>query len=276
MPEMPEVETVRRTLRPLVVGKTIKTVKVWYPKIITGDAEAFVKQVTGQKFLAIDRYAKYLLLRLSDDLTIVSHLRMEGKYRLTVPQAAKDKHDHLEFIFTDGTALRYNDVRKFGRMQLIITGTERQTTGIRRLGPEANSPEFSSDYFITALRRHHKNIKSLLLDQTVVAGLGNIYADEVLWQSQINPEMAADQLTAEQAALLRENINRTITAATKLGGTTVHSFLDAAGHFGGYQEKLQVYGHEGQKCPRCGTILIKTKINGRGTTYCPHCQEVRK
>ena len=131
MPEMPEVETVRRTLLPLIKGKTIEKVVLWYPTIVATDHDEFLKELPGKKIIGIDRYAKYLLIRLSDNLTIVSHLRMEGKYHLTTEDAPKDKHDHVEFVFTDKTALRYNDVRKFGRMQLIITGTERQKRNIK-------------------------------------------------------------------------------------------------------------------------------------------------
>lgn len=272
MPEMPEVETVRRTLKPLIVGKKIKRVVVWYPKIIVGNYHDFVARLSGRKIVRIDRYAKYLLIRLDDNLTIVSHLRMEGKYHLTAADAAKDKHDHVEFIFTDGSALRYNDVRKFGRMHLVVTGTEKTATGIKHLGYEPNSSDFTSEYFYQSLQKKHKYIKSTLLDQSIVAGLGNIYADEVLWQTKINPARPANKLSPEEVSLLRQNINRTIAEATRLRGTTVHTFLDAAGHSGGYQKKLQVYGHAGQKCARCGTILVKTKINGRGTTYCPSCQ----
>lgn len=195
---MPEVETVRRTLTPLIVGKTIEKVVLWYPKIVATDHEKFLSELPGKKILKIDRYAKYLLIRLSDNLTIVSHLRMEGKYHLTTPDAPKDKHDHVEFIFTDQTALRYNDVRKFGRMQLILTGTERQTTGIGKLGPEPNSAEFSTDYFINTLSRRKKNIKNALLDQTVVAGLGNIYVDETLWQSDIHPLSVANKIPVDK------------------------------------------------------------------------------
>lgn len=159
MPEMPEVETVRRTLTPLIKGKTIEKVILWYPKIVATDHDKFINELPGKKIICIDRYAKYLLIRLSDNLTIVSHLRMEGKYHLTTPEAPKDKHDHVEFIFTDGTALRYNDVRKFGRMQLILTGTERQVTGIGKLGPEPNTPEFSEQYFLSSLKRKRRTSK---------------------------------------------------------------------------------------------------------------------
>lgn len=273
---MPEVETVRRTLLPLVKGKTIEKVVLWYPKIVATDHDKFLKELPGKKIIDIDRYAKYLLIRLSDNLTIVSHLRMEGKYHLTTEDAPKDKHDHVEFVFTDGTALRYNDVRKFGRMQLVLTGTERQVTGIGKLGPEPNTPEFSKQYFVSSLKKRRKNIKNTLLDQTTVAGLGNIYVDETLWQSKIHPLSLADKIPAEKVADLWESINETIEVATEKRGTTVHSYLDANGQVGGYQNMLQVYGHAGEECPRCGTTLEKIKVSGRGTTFCPHCQVIYK
>lgn len=272
MPEMPEVETVRRTLRLLVVGKTIDHVDIWYDKVITGDPETFKRELKGKTFTAVDRYAKFLLFRLGD-LTVVSHLRMEGKYHLTTWDAPVDKHEHLQFAFTDGSSLRYADVRKFGRLQLVETGTEFQVTGLKNLGVEANSPEFSLDYFEKGLKKRSMNIKSLLMSQTLVAGLGNIYVDEVLWQSQINPLTPANELTKDQVKQLHSAINETIEEATKYGGTTVHSFLNAEGESGHYQEKLKVYSKEGQPCPRCGEDFVKIKISGRGTTYCLHCQK---
>lgn len=276
MPEMPEVETVRRSLIPLVKGKTIKQVTLWYPNIVSSDQQEFIEKLPGKKIIDIDRYAKYLLFRLSDDLTIVSHLRMEGKYHLVAADAPKDKHDHVQFEFTDGSALRYNDVRKFGRMQLIATGTERQTTSIGKLGLEPNSPEFTLEYLDKKLKTKKKNIKNSLLDQTVVAGLGNIYVDEVLWQSKIHPLSVANKIPQDKIKLLHNNINTEITNAIKLHGTTVHTYLDANGQTGGFQEHLRVYGHAGEKCANCGTILEKIKVSGRGTTFCPKCQVIYK
>ena len=274
MPELPEVETVRRTLEPLIKDKTIKNVTVWYPKIIMGDAEQVAKQLKGKKIITVDRYGKYLLIRLSDDLTLVSHLRMEGKYRLVTPDRPKQKHEHVQFEFTDGTALRYDDVRKFGRMHLVETGTERITTGIKHLGPEPNSSEFSINYFEKALAKKKKNIKNTLLDQSVVCGLGNIYVDEVLWLSKIHPLSSAQKIPREQVKILHDNINQIMQKAIKLRGTSVHTFLDAAGTSGNYQNELKVYGHAGQPCVRCSTKLEKIKVNGRGTTFCPTCQVV--
>lgn len=276
MPEMPEVETVRRTLLPLIKGKTIKEVTVWYPKIITGDAKEFARQLAGKKIVTIDRYAKYLLIRLSDNLTIVSHLRMEGKYRLVKINTKKDKHDHVQIIFSDNSALRYNDVRKFGRMQLIKTGTEKEKTGIGKLGAEPNSAAFTVSYLQTGLARKKKNIKNTLLDQSIVAGLGNIYVDEVLWETKIHPLSQANTIPTKKVAQLHDNINSLIELAIAERGTTVHTYLDANGKTGGFQKMLQVYGHKGEPCVRCGTPLEKIKVNGRGTTFCPKCQVIYK
>ena len=276
MPEMPEVETVRRTLLPLIKGKTIKEVTVWYPKIITGDAKEFKQQLVGKKITTIDRYAKYLLIRLSGNLTVVSHLRMEGKYRLVKINTKKDKHDHVQIVFSDNSALRYNDVRKFGRMQLIKTGTEKEKTGISKLGAEPNSAAFTISYLQNGLARKKKNIKNTLLDQSVVAGLGNIYVDEVLWETKIHPLSQANAIPAEKVAQLHDNINSLIELAIAERGTTIHTYLDANGKTGGFQKMLQVYGHKGEPCVRCGTPLEKIKVNGRGTTFCPKCQVIYK
>lgn len=272
MPEMPEVETVRRTLDPLMRNKIIQKVIVWYPKIVTGDVTTFKQTLQGKKILKVDRYGKYLLIRLSGDLTLVSHLRMEGKYHVTAPTAAKNKHEHVEFLFSDGTAIRYQDVRKFGRMQLVTTGTEHQTTGIKNLGPEPNTTEFTVDYFGEQLSHKKKNIKNALLDQSVVAGLGNIYVDEVLWRSQIHPLSKSNKIPDVKIKELHDNINKIISVAIEKRGTTVHTFLDADGKVGEFQKLLQVYGRAGKECTVCGTKLEKIKVNGRGTTFCPHCQ----
>lgn len=276
MPEMPEVETVRRTLLPLIKGKTIKEVTLWYPKIIASDPKEFVQQLPGKKIETIDRYAKYLLIRLTGNLTIVSHLRMEGKYRLVKVNTKKDKHDHVQIVFTDNSALRYNDVRKFGRMQLVKTGTEKTVTGISKLGAEPNSSTFTTSYLAKGLSRKKKSIKSTLLDQSIVAGLGNIYVDEVLWETKIHPLSMANKLSQAKVKQLHDNINSLIKLAIEKRGTTVHTYLDANGEMGGFQKMLQVYGHKGEPCVRCGNPLDKIKVSGRGTTYCPHCQVIYK
>lgn len=272
MPELPEVETVRRSLLGLIQNKTIKDIHVYYAKIIVGDPEVFVTVLQGRKLLTIDRRGKYLLFRFDHDLTMISHLRMEGKYFVRQATEPENKHVHVVFEFTDGSALQYQDVRKFGRMQLVQTGTEAQVSGIKALGPEPFSPDFKVDSFYTALRRHHKAIKQVLLDQHVVTGLGNIYVDEVLWLSQISPLLPANAITRAQAEVLHDNIIQELKMAVDHGGTTIRSYVDANGNTGQFQFDLHVYGRQGQSCERCGTTIEKIKLGGRGTHFCPQCQ----
>ncbi|MGX4763250.1 DNA-formamidopyrimidine glycosylase [Holzapfeliella sp. JNUCC 72] len=275
MPELPEVETVRKTLTSQVQGKTIESVDIIYPNIVSGDANQFKTKLKGKTIERIDRIGKYLLFRLSHDLTIVSHLRMEGKYRLILPESPIQKHEHLSILFTDGTQLRYDDVRKFGRLQLVETGMERIETGIRHLGYEPNQAEFTTPYFYQALQKKKKNIKNTLLDQSVVSGLGNIYVDEVLWLSHIHPLTRAQDLTESEVADLRQAINEEIKLAIELNGTTIRSYHDSNGNEGKFQSFLHVYGKQGMPCERCQTLIEKIKVNGRGTSFCPSCQVVK-
>lgn len=274
MPELPEVETVRQGLRALILNKTIDNIEILWPKIVVNDQLFFKQTLTGQTFEEIDRRGKYLLFRLSNQLTLVSHLRMEGKYRLVSQEEPLTKHTHVIFNFTDGTALRYLDVRKFGRMQLIPTGDENTVSGLNKLGPEPTATDFKVTDFAAALQRHHKAIKPVLLEQHVVAGLGNIYVDEVLWQSQIHPLQPANQLTDQQIQTLHQAIIAEMQRAIAAKGTTIRSYTDAYGASGGFQLDLAVYGREGEPCQRCGTAIVKTKVGQRGTHFCPHCQRL--
>lgn len=272
MPELPEVETVRRSLLPLIQGRTITGVSVVYPKIIVGEPELFVTRLIGRRLETIDRRGKYLLFRFDHDLTMISHLRMEGKYFVRDMAVPDNKHVHVVFSFDQGINLQYQDVRKFGRMQLVETGTENQVGGLKTLGPEPFSPEFTAEQLLEALSRHHKALKPVLLDQHAVTGLGNIYVDEVLWLSRINPQLPADQLNLEQAQLLHDQIKFELQLAIDHGGTTIRSYVDAQGQQGQFQFDLHVYGRQGQPCERCGHLIQKIKLDGRGTHFCPHCQ----
>ncbi|GAF39638.1 formamidopyrimidine-DNA glycosylase [Agrilactobacillus composti DSM 18527 = JCM 14202] len=275
MPELPEVETVRKGLLALVQDKKIATVDVYWSKIITNDTAKFQKALQGKVIKTIDRRGKYLLFRFSDNLTMVSHLRMEGKYHLDTAATPIDKHTHVVFNFTDGTQLRYADVRKFGRMTLGLTGFEQSLSGIAALGPEPLSKAFTITGFTQALKKHHKNIKAVLLDQHTVAGLGNIYCDEVLWLCKIHPLQPADTLTADEIKALHAAIQTELRTAIAAGGTTIRSYVDASGQQGHFQLQLHVYGREGQPCERCGTIIEKFKVAGRGTHICPKEQQLR-
>lgn len=273
MPELPEVETVRRGLTRLVQGATIAHVEVRYPKMVTPDADVFTAELISRKIERIDRRGKYLLFRFSGDLTMVSHLRMEGKYDVQPEGSPVSKHTHVIFHLTDNRELRYTDTRKFGRMQLVPTGEETTLApSLGKLGPEPTAETLTLAYMIKIFGKSHKVVKPFLLDQTRIAGLGNIYADEVLWLSKINPLTPVNTLTPSQLSELRQNIIDEMALAIGEHGTTVHSFSTAFGEAGQFQNQLHVYGREGEPCERCGTKLVKIKVAQRGTHFCPHCQ----
>lgn len=273
MPELPEVETVRRGLTRLVQGATIAHVEVRYPKMVTPDADVFTAELISRKVERIDRRGKYLLFRFSGDLTMVSHLRMEGKYDVQPEGSPVSKHTHVIFHLTDNRELRYTDTRKFGRMQLVPTGEETTLApSLGKLGPEPTAETLTLAYMVKIFGKSHKVVKPFLLDQTRIAGLGNIYADEVLWLSKINPLTPVDTLTSSQLSGLRQNIIDEMALAIGGHGTTVHSFSTAFGEAGQFQNQLHVYGREGEPCERCGTELVKIKVAQRGTHFCPHCQ----
>ncbi|MFT8728061.1 MAG: DNA-formamidopyrimidine glycosylase [Liquorilactobacillus ghanensis] len=276
MPELPEVETVRRGLVKLIKNKTIKQVKVIYPKIVVGDPLEFAQQLQNKKIETIGRRGKFLLFNFNQGVTMVSHLRMEGKYFVKSADKPLEKHTHVVFSFTDGLQLRYNDVRKFGRMQLVKTNSIAQLPNLAKLGPEPLSDQFVLPDFVQKLANKKKAIKAVLLDQTVVAGLGNIYADEVLWLSKIHPLTPAAKLSVKQISVLRQQIITELTAAVKAGGTTVRSYTDAFEHSGNFQFDLHVYGRQGQPCQRCGSQIMKIRVAQRGTHFCPSCQQVIK
>ncbi|OHY54462.1 bifunctional DNA-formamidopyrimidine glycosylase/DNA-(apurinic or apyrimidinic site) lyase [Lacticaseibacillus paracasei] len=277
MPELPEVETVRRSLLPLVKNKVITAINTNWEKILINGLATFQKEIVGSEITTIDRRGKYLLMRLSNGETIISHLRMEGRYYVVKDASTPfDKHDHVTFTFQDGSQLRYRDLRKFGRMRLIKTGQEDQVPALAKLGPEPTPSTFDETEFARRLKRHHKPIKSVLLDQTVVAGVGNIYADEVLWLSQLNPLQPADTLKSKEIKTLHDAIIQELNAAIAAGGTSAHTYVDAEGNRGSFQNALHVYDREGTPCDRCGTTIVKIKVGQRGTHYCPHCQPLHQ
>lgn len=273
MPEAPEVETVRRGLTRLVVGRKVLGTEVRWEKTIGGMApEEFDAELVGRTIDKVDRRGKYLLFRFSGGLTMVSHLRMEGAY-YTVPAGTEPgKHDLVTFHLDEGIDLFYRDTRKFGRMNLVPDGEALQVAGLAKIGPEPTEKDLSLAYMVSEFGKSRMHVKPFLLDQSHIAGLGNIYVDETLWQSQIHPLTAANKLTEDELGRLRENIIHEIARATEHHGTTVHSFTTAFGEAGEFQNELQVYGRVGEPCLRCGEPLVKIKVAQRGTTYCPVCQ----
>ncbi|MEC1448926.1 DNA-formamidopyrimidine glycosylase [Bacillus haynesii] len=274
MPELPEVETVRRTLAGLVRGKTIDAVEVRWTKIIKRPAEPeeFARLLAGQTIQSIGRRGKFLLFHL-DDCVMVSHLRMEGKYGLHQNDEPLDKHVHVIFRFTDGSELRYRDVRKFGTMHLFKPGEELTELPLRQLGPEPFSSEFTAGYLRERLKKTNRSVKTALLDQRTVVGLGNIYVDEALFRAGIHPETTANKLTKKQTVLLHEEIIQTLKEAVEAGGSTVRSYINSQGEIGMFQLKLFVYDRKDEPCKKCGSPIEKTVVGGRGTHFCIKCQK---
>lgn len=277
MPELPEVETIRRTLESLVLDKTIKNVQVFWPKIIKNppDVDQFILLLKGQTIHQMGRRGKLLIFYM-DDLALVSHLRMEGKYGLYRKDESFDKHTHVIFTFTDDTELRYRDVRKFGTMHIFPIGEEFNQRPLSQLGPEPFAKEFTLGYFEKALAKTTRMIKPALLDQTIVTGLGNIYVDEALFRAKIHPERLANSLSKTEVKRLRTEIIATLSEAVEKGGSTIRSYVNSQGEIGMFQLQLNVYGQEGKPCKRCNTEIQKMKVAGRGTHFCPKCQQIKK
>lgn len=273
MPELPEVETIRRTLEYLVLEKEIKDVIVHWPKIIQhpDDIKYFKQLLTGETIRSLRRRGKFLLFYL-DHYVLVSHLRMEGKYRVVPESEPIDKHTHVIFQFTDGTELRYNDVRKFGTMHVFPIGEELKVQPLIKLGPDPFDENYTLDYVKEKLKRTTRNIKATLLDQSIIAGLGNIYVDEVLFLSQIHPEKCANELTDEEIKTIWENVRLVIEKAVEKGGTTIRSYVNGEGEMGMFQQELYVYAQDKKPCKHCGTEIVKLRVAGRGTHICPKCQ----
>lgn len=276
MPELPEVETVKETLKQKLINKVIQNVNVYYEKIIEyPDIESFKRLIRGQRIKDITRRGKWLVFVL-DDYYLLSHLRMEGKYIYRNIDDPVLKHEHIAFNIGDNTELRYVDTRKFGKMHLIKKDELLKRKPINELGLEP----WDDNLNILYLKEKYKNkklpIKSAILDQSIIVGIGNIYADEILFLSKINPYKKANELSDNE---LEHIINKTkivLEKAIKLGGTTIKSYESSEGVHGKFQNELLVHGKENENCPNCDTKVIKVRIGGRGTYYCPTCQKGEK
>jgi formamidopyrimidine-DNA glycosylase len=273
MPELPEVETIRRTLTKLVAGKTIADVIVSLPRLIKepDDAMLFVELLKGQTIQEIGRRGKFLLFYL-DDWVLVSHLRMEGRYGLYQAGDEVEKHTHVIFQFTDSTELRYKDVRTFGTMHLVAKGREMAGPPLHKLGLEPLDETFSADVLKERAKHRKTKIKPLLLNQEIIVGLGNIYVDEALFQARIHPERMPGELADEQWEALHMSIVQILQESISLGGSSIKSYVNGQGEAGQFQHTLKAYGRTGEPCVVCGTPIEKLVVGGRGTHICPTCQ----
>ncbi|MBR2726908.1 MAG: DNA-formamidopyrimidine glycosylase [Solobacterium sp.] len=267
MPELPEVETVLRTLEQRIAGLQIMDVQVLYDKLIEGDSQEFCRILKGQTFRRFCRRGKYLLFGM-DDVWFVSHLRMEGKYFIQRPEEPLIKHTHAVFTLSDGNTLRYHDVRKFGRMKLYPGDTD--FTDFHGLGPEPFSEEFSTAYAVEQLQKRREPIKSVLLDQSFAAGIGNIYADEILAAAHILPMRRACDLEEYEIGRIVEQAGIVLKQAVEAGGTTIRSYTSSLGVTGLFQ--LQCLVHARKTCAVCGGEVRRIRLGGRSSYYCEHCQ----
>lgn len=268
MPELPEVETVRNTLKKEVLNRTIKDVEIYYENIIAyPNISEFKKQIKGQKINDILRRGKFLMFSL-DDFYLLSHLRMEGRFYFK--DGEKLKHEHVRFILDDKN-LCYIDTRKFGRMYLLPKDDAYNMKPLNELGLEPWDDNLTVDYLKDKYKNKKLPIKTVLLDQSIIVGIGNIYDDEILFMSNINPYTKASNLSDSDLSNIISNTKIVLERAIKLGGTTIKTYESSEGVHGRFQNELLVHGKE--TCPKCNSKLEYDHINGRGTYYCPKCQK---
>lgn len=271
MPELPEVETVKEVLKKEILNKTIKDVLVNYEKMIENiNVTDFINNLKNQTFIDIKRKGKWLIFELTD-YYLLSHLRMEGKYYIKDINDEITKHQHVIFTFTDNKQLRYNDTRKFGRMYLLSKDDIYNKRPLSDVGKEPW--DLNIDYLKDKFKNKKLPIKTVLLDQSIIAGLGNIYCNEVLFLSKINPYKQASKLDDKELENIINSSKKTLEKAIKLGGTTIKSYTSSEGVHGRFQNEL--YVHMQTNCKECGNKLNKEKIGGRSTYYCNECQKMK-
>jgi formamidopyrimidine-DNA glycosylase len=288
MPELPEVETVKSGLQKLIVDRKIESVNCYWPKSLLISETEMDKFVIGASIINVDRRAKLLLIGLSSEHTLVVHLKMTGQIVFRGEEnfgaghpsdsligKLPDRSTRVIITFNDGSELFFNDQRKFGWIKLVKTLKIKDENFIKKLGPEPLAKNFSSKDFIACIRkRQNSNIKSVLLDQTVVSGIGNIYADESLWSSRIHPTARVNATTDGQLERLFSELQSVLNLSINMGGSTDKNYVNAEGKKGSYLDFAKVFRREGQSCLRCETTVVKIRVSSRGTHICPKCQTI--
>lgn len=273
MPELPEVETVACGLRRKLEGQTIEKVDVWLDKMIRGDSAEFAARLAGARIEGVGRRGKVLLLK-TEDLLVGVHLRMTGTFTFAEPGSPMPKHTHLRFSFRGaGYELRYRDIRQFGWFRLVEPGELESWRVWKELGPDAL--EVGEEEFLARLAGRRGRIKPLLLNQSFIAGMGNIYADETLFRARLHPMRTVDTISRAKAAELFHAVQDILREAVECGGSSISDFEDAEGSLGYFQTRHKVYGRKGSPCPVCGRPIQRTVVGGRSTFFCPSCQPLR-
>ncbi|MBR5998068.1 MAG: bifunctional DNA-formamidopyrimidine glycosylase/DNA-(apurinic or apyrimidinic site) lyase [Deltaproteobacteria bacterium] len=271
MPELPEVETIRLGLEPLITGKTVQRIITRTPKLRAPLEPRKLNRLQGKTLVRIERRGKYLLFVFSTNWLLV-HLGMSGTL-VYLPRATPHQlHDHVDLCFTDGSLVRLHDPRRFGLM-LFFAQDPLTSPPLAHCGPEPLSDQMNGAYLFQASRNHHVAIKNFLLDQKVIAGLGNIYVNEALFLAHIHPEREACRIELEQYETLAASIRAVLRHALEAGGTTLRDYRNAEGKPGYFAVQLQVYGRAGQPCPRCGAKVQVNRVGQRSTFFCRHCQK---
>lgn len=275
MPELPEVETIRRVLEPQLLGRSIENITVCNAQVIAWPtADEFRARLIGQTVSGTGRRGKFLSLLLENGDCVTLHLRMTGCLLVTPADYPLEKHTHLIFHLSDGNELRFEDTRRFGRFWLIANGEDDTCSGVGKLGMEPNDAMLTAAYLKSAFGKRKKAIKECLLDQGTVCGIGNIYSDEILFTAKINPLRPANSLTDSEWDTLSVTIPERMNTFIEKNAVTPEEYLAGRGKDYRNTPFLQVYGHEKEPCPICGTALEKSTIGGRSSVFCPHCQKI--
>ena len=273
MPELPEVETVKETLKKQVLNKNITDVKIYYENIIEyPTSKEFKEEIINQKINDIKRRGKWLMFEL-DDYFLLSHLRMEGRYFIRNKCDEKLKHEHISFVLDNDLELRYLDTRKFGKMHLIKKEEILNRKPLNELGLEPLGKELNYKYLKDKYKNKKLPVKTVILDQSIIVGIGNIYADEILFLSKINPLKKVNELNDRELESIIKNTKIILEKAIKAGGTTIRTYESGEGVHGRFQRELLVHNKENEKCPECEELIVKIRVGGRGTYYCPKCQK---
>lgn len=273
MPELPEVETVRRGLENALHGAVIENVQLRRKDLRTAFPKNFARTLTGRRIRSIERRAKYLLFRLDSDDVMIAHLGMSGRFLISFTRPKKfSKHDHLVMTLEDGRCLIFNDARRFGLMTLTRSKDVEKHPLLKELGPEPFSEEFSAAYLKKKLSTRRSPVKTALMDQHLVVGVGNIYASEALFDAGVDPRKPASD-TADKAAALVKSIRKVLNLAISSGGSSLRDFMKVSGEEGYFQHQFKVYGREKKPCLKCRTPIRSIRQAGRSTFFCPRCQK---
>jgi formamidopyrimidine-DNA glycosylase len=275
VPELPEVETIAQFLKKALVNHRITAVTTSNLALRKPLPPHFTQKLQGKTITAVRRRAKYVLIDLSDNLTWLVHLGMSGRFRLLTTQEPQMPHDHIHITTDPSALLCYHDPRRFGFMDLFPTSDEASYPAFKALGPEPLSPDFTPKVLQACLSKTARPLKTALLDQHIVAGIGNIYACESLWLAQLSPFLPAKRLSLTQAQALHQALQQVLNAAIAAGGSTLRDHRQPDGQNGYFQHQFQVYGRADEPCPRkpCHATIQRVVQGGRSTFYCPHCQQ---